>query len=198
MKFVIGSHNKKKILELEKVLRALGIEAHTAESLGFSVGDVEETGTTFEENARLKALAFCKVTGLPAIGDDSGLMVDALGGEPGVYSARYAGENAPENAKIEKLLRKMKDVPQEDRGAHLVSVVCCAFPNGEEIMACGEVQGTIAFSPKGTSGFGFDPVFVTDGGQTFAEMTPEEKSKISHRALALAALSEKLDVWLKK
>ncbi len=191
MKCIIASHNPHKLEELRRILQPLGMEAVTDRDLGIELPEVEETGTTFEENARLKAVSACEFSGLPAIGDDSGLMVDALGGEPGVYSARYAGENATPQECNEKLLRELKNVPPEQRTARFVSVICCVFPDGRELTAEGACEGTIAFEPKGTNGFGYDPLFLV-GDRSFAELSGEEKDAISHRGVALREFSKRL------
>lgn len=191
MKFIIATHNQKKLKELQRILEPLGIDVITGD-----LTEVEETGTTFTENALLKAESACKESGLPAVADDSGLVVDALNGAPGVYSARYAGENATDAQRIEKLLHEMKDVPQGLRTARFVSVVSCVFPDGQIITAEGVCEGTIGFLPKGQGGFGYDPVFMV-GDKSYAEMTAEEKDKISHRGLALGKLAEQLKQWKK-
>ena len=196
MKFIIATHNLKKLEELKRILTPLGIEAVTDKDLNIVLDEVEENGTTFKENAALKARSACRQTGLPAIGDDSGLVVDALHGAPGVFSARYAGENATDEQRIEKILNQMKDVPKEKRTAHFVSNVCCVFPNGKEFSVEGICWGSIAIQPSGTGGFGYDPIFLTDGKNTFADLTAEEKDKISHRGKALRAFSEELPKWL--
>jgi len=184
--FVIATHNRNKLKELRRILAPLNIDVTTA-----PLDEVEETGTTFAENAFLKAEAACRQTGLPAVADDSGLMVDALNGEPGVYSARYAGEDASDLDRIHKLLENLKDVPQEKRTAKFVSAVCCVYPNGERIDVQGECPGTIAFAPQGNGGFGYDPIFLV-GEKSFGELSAEEKDSISHRGRALAKLAAKL------
>ena len=189
MIFVIASHNKKKIEELERILSPLGIYAKTPEQLGKESIDVEETGTTFEENALLKAKTICELTGMPAIADDSGLVVDALGGQPGVYSARYAGPNATDADKIQKLLTELMKTGDSDRSAHLECVICCYFPNGETIMAHGRCDGTIGYAPRGVNGFGYDPIFFVEGNKTFAELSDNQKDVISHRGRALKEFS---------
>ena len=186
MKFAIATHNLHKLEELRRILQPLGVDVVVAE-----YDDVEETGTTFAENAFLKAEAACKAMGIPAVADDSGLSVDALGGEPGVYSARWAGENATDKERYEKLLDKMKDVPKGKRSAKFVSAVCCAFPDGRRVEALGECPGEIAFAPAGEDGFGYDPVFLV-GDKTYAQMTPEEKDAVSHRGKALRMFVEYL------
>ncbi|MDF1495927.1 RdgB/HAM1 family non-canonical purine NTP pyrophosphatase [Caproiciproducens sp. CPB-2] len=186
MKFVMATHNQKKLQELERILMPLHISVSAPD-----LPEVEETGTTFAENAFLKADSACRETGLPAVADDSGLMVDALGGAPGVYSARYAGEDATDLDRIHKLLDAVKDVPREKRAAKFVSAICCVFPDGSRITAQGECAGTIAFAPEGEGGFGYDPIFLVNG-KSFAQLTAEEKDEISHRGRALRAFAEKL------
>ena len=189
MIFVIASHNKKKIEELERILSPLGIYAKTPEQLGKESIDVEETGTTFEENALLKAKTICELTGMPAIADDAGLVMDALGGQPGVYSARYAGPNATDADKIQKLLTELMKTGDSDRSAHFECVICCYFPNGETIMAHGRCDGTIGYAPRGVNGFGYDPIFFVEGNKTFAELSDNQKDVISHRGRALKEFS---------
>lgn len=186
MKFVIATHNAHKVEEFRRILAPLGIEVVTAD-----FEDVEETGTTFAENAKIKADAACRATGLPSVADDSGLSVDALDGKPGVYSARWAGEGATDAQRIDKLLREMKNVPASERTAKFVSAIHCAFPDGTSIAVQGECAGTIAFQPCGTSGFGYDPVFLV-GDKTYAEMTGPEKDLVSHRGKALRLFVEAL------
>ena len=139
----------------------------------------------------LKAEAACKAMGIPAVADDSGLAVDALGGAPGVYSARYAGEGATDMQRIEKLLSEMKSVPPERRTACFISAICCVFPDGTKIEVQGKCEGHIAFEPLGKDGFGYDPIFLV-GEKTYAQMTPQEKDAISHRGRALRLFQEKL------
>lgn len=190
--FVIASNNKGKAAELDRILNPLGIKAVTAEQAGISLDDVEETGTSFAENARIKAMAAFKKTGMPSIADDSGLVVDALGGEPGVYSARYAGEGATDEDRINKLLANMKDIPKEQRAARFVSSVCCIIDEDTAVTAEGTCDGVISDKPVGDGGFGYDPVFMTSEGKSFAQLSNEEKDKISHRGKALRELFRKL------
>ena len=192
MTFVIATHNAKKLKELERILEPLGFDAVIREDLP----EVEETGTTFAENALLKAESAMRATGMPAIADDSGLAVDALGGAPGVYSARYAGEGATDRQRYEKLLEALRGVPAEQRTARFVSAVCCIFPDGKILTAQGACEGSIAFGPKGEGGFGYDPIFLV-GERSYAEMTAEEKDGISHRGRALAKLARELENWKK-
>lgn len=200
MRFIIATHNAHKLEELRRILAPLGIEAVTDRDLGIELPEVEETGTTFAENAYLKAAGACEFSGLPAIADDSGLMVDALDGAPGVYSARYAGENGTDEMCNEKLLREMQDIPEEKRGAQFVSAICCVFPSGDTLTANGICRGKIGYAPKGENGFGYDPLFVTEDfpGKTSAEISPEEKDAISHRGKALRVFAPLLNDYLKK
>ena len=191
MIFLIATHNKKKKQELERILKPLGIEIQTADEAGINLSDVEETGTTFEENALLKATSGCKESGMPTIADDSGLCVDALDGAPGVYSARYAGEHGNDEKNIDKLLQEMKDVEEKDRTARFICCACCAFPDGENITVRGTVEGKIAFERKGNGGFGYDPVFLV-GDKSFGEIDSKIKDSMSHRSNALNALADEL------
>ena len=191
MKYIIATHNMKKRNELARILGPLGVDILTAEQAGVELTDVEETGTTFEENARLKSRSGCEESGMPCIGDDSGLMVDALDGAPGVYSARYAGDHGNDPANIALLLENLKDIPDEKRTARFVCTICCTYPDGKEIVVNGTCEGKIGYAPKGDGGFGYDPVFMV-GDKSFAELTAEEKDKISHRGNALKALAEAL------
>ena len=195
--FIIASNNAHKVLELERILNPLGISALTAKQAGIDLCDVEETGTTFAENARIKAKAAFERCNMPSIADDSGLTVDALNGAPGVYSARYAGEGASDSDKINKLLSELQGVPEKDRTAAFVCSICCILEDGSMIEVSGKCCGTIAFEPKGDGGFGYDPVFITDGDKSFAQLSSEEKDKISHRGNALRALKEELMKRLK-
>ncbi len=197
MKYIIATHNAHKLAEISRILAPLGIEAVTDRDLGIELPEVDETGTTFAENAYLKAAGACEFSGLPAIADDSGLAVDALGGEPGVYSARYGGEGLDDNDRNNLLLGNMKDIPVGQRQAQFVSAVCCVFPNGDVLRTEGIVRGEIGFAAKGSNGFGYDPLFYV-GDRTTAEMSPQEKDAISHRGQALAAFAEKLEEYLNK
>lgn len=196
MKFVLASKNPNKLKEMQEILSGLGVEVISEPEAGVDV-EVEETGSTFEENAVLKAKAVCKASGLPAIADDSGLCVDALGDGPGVYSARYGGPGLNDKGRYELLLDGMRG--QLDRGARFVSCVCCIFPDGGGIGARGECAGLIAHAPRGEGGFGYDPIFlVPELKKTFAQLTAEEKNAVSHRGKALAAFKEKLAAYLKE
>ena len=195
MKFVLATHNPGKLKEMSAILSHLGVEVVSPGDLGITV-EVEETGTTFAENAMLKAKAICQAAGLPAIADDSGLCVDALNGAPGVYSARYGGEGLDDAGRYRLLLENLRG--QMDRRGKFVSVVTACFPNGDVIAARGECPGTIAYAPQGDNGFGYDPVFFVPAlRKTFAQLTEEEKNAISHRGNALKAFQVKLEAYLK-
>ena len=189
MKFVLASQNQGKLTEMQKILQDLGVEIVLQSELGVSV-DVEETGTTFAENARLKAVAVMQATGLPAIADDSGLCVDALNGGPGVYSARYGGGNLTDAEKVQLLLSNMRGA--STRAAHFETAIVCAFPNGDELTAAGRCDGSIAYAPAGEGGFGYDPVFYVEG-RSYSEMTGEEKDAVSHRGRALRLFYDEMN-----
>lgn len=193
-RFVLATGNRGKMKEMARILKPMGISTVSAGELGF-VQEIEENGTTFEENALIKARTVCKALGLPAIADDSGLCVDALGGEPGIYSARYAGDGRDDIANNNKLLDKMIDVPRRKRGAKYVCVIAVVFPDGREFTVEGECEGSIAENPKGDGGFGYDPIFRVGWG-TMAQLSAEEKDKISHRGKALRKLQEKLPEYI--
>ena len=190
MKLIVATNNAHKLVEYGRILAPLGIEVHSQKEY-CPDQDVEETGTTFAANARLKAEAVYNATGLMAVADDSGLCVDALDGAPGVYSARYAGENATDAQKIEKLLDEMKDVPEEKRTARFVSAICCIGP--DLLLECeGVCEGTIGYECRGEGGFGYDPIFYVDG-RSYSEMSGEEKDAISHRGRALRLFYEEMN-----
>lgn len=194
MKAVLASKNPKKLMEMRDILTAQGVEVVLQSDVGVDV-TVEETGTTFEENALLKAKAVMEATGLPAIADDSGLAVDALGGAPGVWSARYGGEGLSDADRYQLLLQNMRG--QMDRRCRFVSVVCCAFPNGDVVTARGECPGTLAYAPRGDGGFGYDPIFFVPAlKKTFAQLTAGEKNAISHRGRSLEEFKMKLESYL--
>lgn len=196
MKLVLASKNQKKLVEMNAILGQLGIEVCSEAEAGVDL-DVEETGTTFEENSLLKAKAVMEASGMPAIADDSGLCVDALGGAPGVYSARYGGEGLDDAGRTRLLLENMRG--QSPRTCRFVSVITCCFPNGDVISARGECEGTVAFAPMGDGGFGYDPVFFVPGlKKTFAQLSAEEKNSMSHRGRALEIFKGKLEDYLKK
>ena len=194
MKMVLASKNPHKLIELETILSQLGIEVVLESDIGVDV-EVEETGTTFEENAALKAVAVMRAGGLPAIADDSGLCVDALGGGPGVYSARYGGEGLTDVERFRLVLNGLSG--ELDRSAKFVSCICCAFPNGDKVEARGECPGLITYSPRGEDGFGYDPIFlIPEAKKTFAQMTADEKNAISHRGVALQKFKVELEKYL--
>lgn len=190
MDFLIATHNKKKQAEMQRVLEPLGIHVKTAAELGIELSEVEENGTTFYENARIKALSGCKESGLPCIADDSGICVDYLGGAPGIYSARYSGGDDEDNN--DKLLQELEGVEKEKRTAYYACSISCCFPDGREISAEGKCYGYIGFERQGTGGFGYDPLFITEKG-CFGELSPAEKDEMSHRGNALRILKEKLE-----
>ena len=195
MKLVLASKNKKKLVEMNAILSQLGIEVCSEAEAGVDI-DVEETGTTFEENSLLKGKAVMEASGMPAIADDSGLCVTCLNDAPGVYSARYGGEGLDDAGRYQLLLQNMRG--QLDRSAKFVSVITCCFPNGDVITARGECPGTIAFAPMGEGGFGYDPVFfVPQLKKTFSQLSAEEKNAISHRGKALEIFKGKLEEYLK-
>lgn len=196
MDYIIATHNLKKRDELQRILAPLGIRVLLAEEAGVELTDVEETGTTFEENAVLKAESGCRESGFPCIADDSGLAVDFLGGEPGVYSARYSGEHGNDEANIQKLLKNLENVPDKNRTARFVCMVCVCFPDGKKLVVDGKCEGKIGFEKHGENGFGYDPVFMV-GEKSFAELTAEEKDRISHRGNALRKLAQMLPEYLK-
>ena len=192
MKLILASNNKKKLRELREILSDMNVELLSQREAGCDF-EVEETGTTFAENAYLKAKAVADATGLAAVADDSGLMVEALNGEPGVYSARYApgGHEASDKEKYEYLLSKLVNV--EHRAAKFVSSICCILPDGSIIRTEGECRGEILREPAGEGGFGYDPVFMPQGyDRSMAELGTEVKNRISHRANALREFKKKL------
>ena len=193
--FVLATANPDKAREIVEVLSAAG-EGIEIEPRDPSLPDVDETGATLEENARIKAQAICDATGRPAIADDTGLEVDALGGAPGVHSARFAGEGATYADNVEKLLRRLVGIEGSARTARFATVAIARWPDGREVAAIGTVEGTIASSPRGDGGFGYDAVFVPDecDGRTFAELSPPEKHAVSHRGRAFRTLAEGLRV----
>ncbi len=191
MKFIIATNNNKKLKELERILKPLGIDAVSAKEAGIVLDNVDETGTTFSENAYLKANSAFVKTGMPAVADDSGLCVDALDGRPGVFSARYGGENATDTEKNDKILSEMKDVPDDKRNAHFACAICCILPDGSKIEVEGICNGSIGYEPIGDGGFGYDPIFMC-GEKSYAQLSPEEKDAISHRGQALIKLQNEL------
>ena len=200
MDMVLASRNKKKIAELQTILSAHipHLRLLSLDDIGY-VGDIEENGETYEENALIKARTAMLASGgkYPAIADDSGLSVDALGGEPGVYSARYAGGHGDDAANNALLIQNMANVPIDQRTAQFVCTIACVFPNGHEIVVRGESKGIILHTPKGEGGFGYDPYFYNETfGKSFAELTPEEKNSVSHRGYAIAAFADALTAYM--
>lgn len=190
MKVILASKNPHKLTELSAILSQHGFEIALESEYGLDI-DVDETGTTFEENSLLKAEAVMKASGLPVLADDSGLMVDALDGAPGVYSARY-GHKSSDGERTEFLLENMKDVPDGKRTAKFVCVITCLWPDGRKIVARGECPGVITREVHGKNGFGYDPVFyLPELGMTYAELPSEQKNAISHRARALQEFCRK-------
>ncbi len=196
MDYIIATHNMKKRDEMQRILAPLGIRVLLAEEAGVELTDAEETGTTFEENAFIKAESGCRESGMPCIADDSGLAVDYLDGAPGVYSARYAGEHGNDDANNKKLLKALEGVEPKDRGAAFVSVACCVYPDGKKIIARGECRGIIGFEEIGSGGFGYDPLFLPveyGGEKTMAQLTADEKDAISHRGKSVRRLAQLIE-----
>ncbi len=195
MNIIAATLNRHKISEIENITKSFGMNVISRSEAGIPDFEIEETGDTFEENSEIKARAIMEYSGKPTIADDSGIEVDALQGAPGVYSARFAGVEGSEADKEnnKKLLSLLKDIPEKERGARFVSVVTMLFPDGKKIVARGECPGYIIDQEKGDGGFGYDPLFVPEGFEkTYAEITPEEKNTISHRAKALSILRNQL------
>ena len=193
MKVVLASKNKHKLEEISKITEKFDMELVLESELGVDI-DVEETGSTFEENSFLKAEAVMKATGLPALADDSGIAVDALNGEPGIYSARYGfDESLDDRGRLNLLLKNTENVPDEKRQAKFVCVITLVPPDGQTIQARGEVHGMLLRAPAGENGFGYDPIFYYPPfGKSLAQVSPEEKNRVSHRANALKVFYEKL------
>lgn len=191
MKIVLATNNQKKLAEMRKILADILDDAtlFSLSDCGIDI-EIEENGKTFEENAEIKARAVFELTGQISVADDSGLMVEALGGRPGVYSARYGGAELSDEERVLKLLGELSGEP--NRRAKFVSAVCCVLPGGESFTVRGECEGEIAQSPKGYGGFGYDPVFyIPKYGKTFAELSPDIKNTISHRGAALEKFKDK-------
>lgn len=197
MKFIMATNNAHKVIELSRILSPLGIDVVSAKEAGVILDDVEETGTTFAENAFLKANAAFTKSGMPVVADDSGICVDALDGRPGIYSSRYAGEGATDSEKNAKLLEELSNVGGENRTAHFTCAICCILEDGTRIDVEGICNGEIAFEPHGNGGFGYDPIFMC-GNRCYAELSAEEKDAISHRGIALRKLKAELEKRLKK
>ena len=193
MKVVLASKNAHKLTEISQITRLFDMELVLQSELGVDI-DVEETGTTFEENSFLKANAVMQATGLPALADDSGIAVDALNGEPGIYSARYGFDDTlDDRGRLNLLLKNTEQVPDGQRQAKFVCVITLVTPDGKVIQALGEVHGELLRAPAGEGGFGYDPIFYYPPfGKTLAQVSAEEKNQVSHRAVALRVLYEKL------
>ena len=193
MKVVLASKNPHKLVEISKITEKFGIELMLQSELGIDI-DVEENGTTFEENSYIKAEAVMKASGLPALADDSGIAVDALNGEPGIYSARYGFDDSLDDyGRMMLLLKNTEHVPDGQRQAKFVCVITMVTPQGQTVQARGEVHGQLTREPRGENGFGYDPIFFyPPAGCTTAELPPEEKNAISHRANALKLFYEKM------
>ena len=193
MKVVLASKNAHKLVEISKITEKFGMELVLQSELGLDL-DVEENGTTFEENSFIKAEAVMKATGLPALADDSGIAVDALNGEPGIYSARYGFDDSlDDRGRLELLLKNTEHVPDGQRQAQFVCVITMVTPEGECIQARGEIHGELTRAPRGENGFGYDPIFYYPPlGKTTAELSAEQKNEVSHRANALKAFYAKL------
>ncbi len=190
---IAASRNPKKIKEMEAITKEFGLMIISRDDAGIPPDEIEEDGDTFEENSCKKAVEIMKTSGKPTIADDSGLEVDWLDGAPGVYSARFAGDECSDQANNEKLLTLLNGVPKEKRSARFVSVITVAFPDGRMLVARGETEGTILEKEQGKGGFGYDPLFVPLGEtRSFAQLTPEEKNQISHRGKALQKLKDLL------
>lgn len=192
MKLIAATGNKGKVSEIRAILGKFGCDIVSMKELGIDA-DIEENGKSFCENALIKARAIQKITSETVIADDSGLCVDALGGAPGIYSARYAGEGAGDMDRIKKLLMNMKGVEESSRGAHFVSAVAVVMADGREFVCEGKVFGRIGYKPEGDNGFGYDPIFICDEtGKTFASMSDEQKNVVSHRYRALKKMKDVL------
>lgn len=195
IRFVLASNNKGKLKEMREILSALGVDVISQKEAGIA-SEPEETGTTFAENAVIKAKAAMEAAGLPAIADDSGIVVEALGGAPGIYSARY-GNCSSDEERVDYLLKNMEN--EEHRAAKFVSSIAVAFPNGDVLTTSGECCGELTRAPVGENGFGYDPVFyMQQFGCTLAQVTPEQKNSVSHRGRALRAMKEKLNIYFKE
>ena len=193
MKIVFATGNPAKLVEIREIVKDLGIEVVTMKEEGFT-GEIDETGTTFMENALIKARTVAKALGEVTMSDDSGLVVDALGGEPGIYSARWMGEDTSYHIKNKAIVDRLGDLPAEKRTARFVCAMACVFPDGRELTVEETFEGIVGWEEKGPNGFGYDPIFyLPERGCTSAELSPEEKNAISHRGKALREMRIKLE-----
>lgn len=191
-KIIFATTNENKMREIKMILADVPFEIVSLKESGINA-DIEENGTTFEENAVIKAKAICELTGLITLADDSGLEIDYIHKEPGVYSARYMGEETPYHVKNQSLIERLKDAEGEQRSARFVCVIAAAFPDGRVITTRGTIEGRIGFEERGNNGFGYDPIlYVPEYNMTTGEMPPELKNKISHRGKALEQMKEEL------
>ena len=195
MKIFIATKNQKKLEELKRILEPMGFDVLCEKDLEKPLEEIEETGTTFEENALLKAKAGLKETGYMSVADDSGICVDYLDGAPGIYSARYSGGHGNDSDNNKKILEELNGVPMEKRTAYYVASIACVFPDGREFTVRGECHGHIAFEESGNCGFGYDPLFISEKG-CFGHLSAEEKDSISHRGKALRLFKEELTKYL--
>ena len=195
MKFFIATKNSHKLAEFKRMLLPLGIEVISEAQLKHPLPEVEETGTTFEENALIKASAACRETKMVSFADDSGLCVDALDGAPGVFSARYCGRHGDDAANNRKLLSELGSVPYEQRTARYVAAIACVFPDGRNFVVRGTCEGHIDFEEHGSNGFGYDPLFISEIG-SFGEVSADAKDAISHRGKALLKFREELKKYI--
>ncbi|KKE80500.1 XTP/dITP diphosphatase [Oceanobacillus caeni] len=192
---IIATKNRGKAKEFKEFFSQKNIEALSLLDIEKQLPDVDETGDTFEENASLKAEEISHILNKAVLSDDSGLVIDALDGRPGVYSARYAGEDKDDEENVKKVLKELENIPEHDRNARFVCVLAIARPEGQTKLVRGECEGKIALFPSGDNGFGYDPIFIPDGyQQTMAELEPEEKNQISHRKLAMDKLDDLIDI----
>lgn len=195
MKIFIATKNQKKLVELSRILIPLGFDVVSEKDLSSPLEEVEETGTTFEENAIIKAKAGLERTGYISVADDSGICVDFLDGAPGIYSARYSGGHGNDELNNKKILEELNGVPMEKRTAYYVAAIACVFPDGREFTVRGECHGHIAFEESGNCGFGYDPLFISEKG-CFGHLSAEEKDSISHRGKALRLFKEELSKYI--
>ena len=190
--FLIATNNAHKVEEFKRILLPLGINVVSAKEAGVDLGDVVEDGATFAENAKIKALSAFRKSGLPSVADDSGLCVDALSGAPGIYSARFGGEDIPQSERNLLLLEKIKESGSDIRTARFVSSICLVISEEDIVAVEGVCEGTIAQEPMGEGGFGYDPLFIYEDGRCFGEITGDEKDTVSHRGRSLRALRDEL------